>query len=219
MRIHLLTTKNNQVIPFNYQSLLTNALHKWLGYNNFHDEMSFYSFSWLNGGNVTKEGLNFKDGARFFISANDPEFIKQILKGIQHDSIIAMGLSVIEVTIQENPKFDGDDVVMLFASPVLVKRRINDKEVHFTYQDDESGIYLTETMKSKLEKAGLSNEGVSITFDKNYHSPLTKVIYYNKIGNKVSLCPLKISGSPEQKAFAWNVGVGNSTGIGFGAIK
>ena len=30
-------------------------------------------------------------------------------------------------------------------------------------------------------------------------------------------CDLK--GSPEQIAFAWDVGVGNSTGIGFGALK
>jgi CRISPR/Cas system endoribonuclease Cas6 (RAMP superfamily) len=28
-----------------------------------------------------------------------------------------------------------------------------------------------------------------------------------------------IKGTPEQLAFAWNVGLGNSTGIGFGALN
>jgi CRISPR/Cas system endoribonuclease Cas6 (RAMP superfamily) len=35
----------------------------------------------------------------------------------------------------------------------------------------------------------------------------------------VNWCPIIIKGKPETKLFAWNVGLGNSTGIGFGAIK
>lgn len=219
MRIHLQTTKNEEVIPFNYQLMLTGALHKWLGKNDIHDEMSLYSFSWLNGGRATGRGLNFENGAHLFVSAYDNNVLKNIIQGIQTEPEIAMGLSVKEVILQEDPKFNGKEETLLFASPVLVKRRVDEKEIHYTFKDDESELYLTETLKSKLQKAGLPSDGVSVAFDNSYHSPRTKVVYYNKVGNKVNLCPLKISGSPEQKTFAWNVGVGNSTGIGFGALK
>jgi CRISPR-associated endoribonuclease Cas6 len=71
----------------------------------------------------------------------------------------------------------------------------------------------------KLRKAGLSDEDANISFQKDYPGAKTKIIHYNNIGNRVNVCPVVIEGSPEQIAFAWNVGVGNSTGIGFGALK
>ena len=39
------------------------------------------------------------------------------------------------------------------------------------------------------------------------------------IENRASICPLIIIAKPETIAFTWNVGIGNSTGIGFGAIS
>jgi CRISPR-associated endoribonuclease Cas6 len=45
------------------------------------------------------------------------------------------------------------------------------------------------------------------------------MIIYKGIANKANWCPVIIKGRPETKLFAWNVGLGNSTGIGFGAIK
>ncbi|MGN9307593.1 CRISPR-associated endoribonuclease Cas6 [Enterococcus faecium] len=58
-----------------------------------------------------------------------------------------------------------------------------------------------------------------MSFDRTYYAAKTKLVYYKNIGNKTSICPVIIEGTPEQIAFAWNVGVGNSTGIGFGALK
>lgn len=50
MQIHLKITESDKIIPFNYQPILTGAIHKWIGKNEIHDELSLYSFSWLNGG-------------------------------------------------------------------------------------------------------------------------------------------------------------------------
>jgi CRISPR-associated endoribonuclease Cas6 len=68
-------------------------------------------------------------------------------------------------------------------------------------------------------KAGLQDNTLDIRFDTSYSGAKTKLISYGKIKNRVSVCPIIIKGTPETKAFAWNVGVGNSTGIGFGALK
>ncbi|MCH5598024.1 CRISPR-associated endoribonuclease Cas6 [Niabella ginsengisoli] len=78
---------------------------------------------------------------------------------------------------------------------------------------------MTETLQSKLKHANLNTDGVAVEFDSNFPNPRTKLIKYGEINNKVNLCPIIIKGSKEQIAFAWNVGVGNSTGIGFGSLK
>jgi CRISPR-associated endoribonuclease Cas6 len=218
MRIHVKTTPSTEIIPFNYQNVLTGTLHKWIGPNNIHDTISDYSFSWLNGGSTTKKGIRFYEGASFFISAYSSDLIKSIVKGIRVQPEIAYGLKVSEIIIQENPSF-GESGIFHPASPVFIKRNKDGRDVHYTYEDVESNEFLTETLRNKLKRAGLSFENVIVEFDTNYRNRKIKTIYYNKIGNKVNMSSVKISGTPDQLAFAWNVGVGNSTGIGFGALK
>jgi len=78
---------------------------------------------------------------------------------------------------------------------------------------------LTENFKVKLQSVNLPVDNLSIEFDRNYAFPQTKLVDYKGIKNKTTLAPIIIKGSPEQIAFAWTVGLGNSTGVGFGAIK
>jgi CRISPR-associated endoribonuclease Cas6 len=219
MRLHLKTTKSEGTFPFNYQKILTGTLHKWIGKNVEHnDHLSLYSFSWLNGGKALLNGMLFENGAHFFISAHDQDLIKRILKGIRNSPEIAFGLVVNEIIIQEDPLFNREHIFTA-ASPVFIKRTIDGREKHFSFRDPESSLLLTETLKNKLRKANIDHTGISVQFDLNYGHPKTKIIYYNKIGNKVNFCPLIIKGKSEQIQFAWNVGIGNSTGIGFGAIR
>jgi len=218
MRIHLKTTNTNELIPFNYQNILTGALHKWIGVNEVHGSLSLYSFSWLNGGKAIKGGLSFENGAYFFISVHDHVLLKQIIKGVRDFPEISNGLVVKEIIIQDSPRFGGIHTFMA-ASPILIKRSIDGHEKHFDFNDKESSVLLTETLKNKLRKAGMDDNDVLVEFDRNFKNPKTKVIYYNKIGNKVNFCPIIVKGSSEQVQFAWDVGIGNSTGIGFGAIK
>jgi len=100
----------------------------------------------------------------------------------------------------------------------LVRQSDGEKNYHVSFDDENASDYLTETLKRKLSLAGLPIDNLKVSFDKNYHSPKTKIITYKGIGNRVNFCPVIVEGTPEQIAFAWNVGVGNSTGIGFGAL-
>jgi len=74
-------------------------------------------------------------------------------------------------------------------------------------------------MIKKLASVGVNSSGLTIEFDNTYSKPQSKLIHYKNILNKASICPVIIEGTPDQIAFAWNVGIGNSTGIGFGALK
>jgi hypothetical protein len=59
MRIHLKIKTPNKIIPFDHQPLLTGTIHRWLGWNDEHGNVSLYSFSQLEGGKATANGLHF----------------------------------------------------------------------------------------------------------------------------------------------------------------
>ncbi|HZH95902.1 MAG TPA: CRISPR-associated endoribonuclease Cas6 [Flavisolibacter sp.] len=219
MRLILKLTINKETIPFNYQPYLTGAIHKWVGEkNDIHDSLSLYSFSWLQNVMVRNNGINLTNESYFFISAYSEPLIKKILAGIIASPFVCYGSVVADVQIVNDPIFSKVQTFFT-ASPVFIKRRIDNNEKHITYDNQFSGFYLTETLKKKLEAANLLAEDVSVKFDNSYTNPKTKIIRYNKIGNRVNICPVIIEGSNEQLQFAWNVGIGNSTGIGFGSLK
>lgn len=219
MRIHLELSNSKQILPFNYQSLLTGAIHKWIGASNVvHDQLSLYCFSWLQNTITKKAGILTTEDSHFFIAAHDENLIKSIVKGILNDPEICFGIHITNVQIINSPAFSTKER-FITASPVFIKRKFDQREQHISYDDPNAALYLTETLQNKLKSAGISSEGIKVSFDTNYTSPKTKVITYKGIGNKANVCPIIIEGEPEQITFAWNVGIGNSTGIGFGALK
>lgn len=218
MRIHVKIKTKNEIIPFDHQPLLTGTIHKWLGWNKEHGEVSLYSFSQLEGGKATPKGLRFEHGASFFFSAHNLDLIKKLIGGIQADPTMFFGLVVLEVVIQEDPNLADRDLFFP-ASPIFIKRRNGEKIDHIIFNDPRANASLEETLLSKMGKAGISDETFQIRFEVDYPKAGTKKITYNGIQNRASWCPVVIEGKPETKLFAWNVGLGNSTGIGFGAIK
>jgi CRISPR-associated endoribonuclease Cas6 len=218
MRIYLTLSKNTEIVPYAYQQLLTGVLHKWIGKNDVHDEISLYSFSWLKNGKASAKGINFPTGATWFISSHDPDMLKKIIGGIQQSADLFCGMTVAEVSIQEDPTFSEAERFVV-ASPVFIKRRDENRKEFFYYDHPNAGTLLTETLAKKLEKAGLNAENISVEFDKSFPRPSIKGTSYYGIHSKGSICPVIIKGTPQQIAFAWNVGLGNSTGIGFGALN
>jgi len=188
-----------------------------MGWNKIHDEISLYSLSWLQGGKMVKEGFSFPNNAKWFISFWDDEIGKQLINNAMKDPAVCCGMNVSEIQIQENPKFSLREK-FIAASPIFIRKYDeNRKAIHLTYKDPEADNYLTETLKKKLKTAGLDYE-VKVSFDKSYHNPKTKLVRINGIDNRANFCPVIIEGNPEAVSFAWNVGVGHSTGCGFGAI-
>ena len=123
-----------------------------------------------------------------------------------------------EMVLKPTPEF-GKQKTFFVQSPVLVKRTI-DRDIKFYFpKDDESDEFMTETMNRKLDKVGKGHLDVKVSFDRQYRSPEIKLTKYKGINMKGTLCPVIVEGDPEAVAFAWDVGVGNGTGIGFGALK
>lgn len=219
MRLHIKTSASNRFIDFNYQHLLTGCIHKWLGKNNNeHGKMSLYSFSWLRNVEVSKEGIKVENGSYFTLNFYDTEQARRVVKSILEEPDMFAGVRVVDIRIEQTPEFSEKERFLL-ASPILIKRHNEVKETHYTYLDKEADTFMTETLKTKARIAGLDAGNVKVYFDRQFPFPKTKVISYKDVKNKTSLCPIIIEGSPEMIAFAWNVGIGNSTGVGFGALK
>ena len=218
MRIYLNTTSNKEIVPFDYQQKLTGVLHKWLGENIIHDGISMYSFSWLMNGKLTKKGFDFRNGAKWFISFYDDRYIKDIVRSILDQPDMFCGLVVSDINIQDTFDSEQQDYFRL-ASPVFIKRKVGETIKFYTYEDKEANELMTETIKHKMELAGLpADDSLRISFDIDYPMRKTKKVRIHNIDNKCSMCPVKIEAKVDTKKFIWSVGLGNSTGSGFGAI-
>lgn len=220
MRVYFKLTPNNQFVPFDYQRNLVGAFHKWLGENELHDEVSLYSLSWLEGGNMRrdKKGLDFPNGAVFFVSSPLSNLHTQTVEGMFQDETICWGMKVEELSMKRTPDF-GDHQTFVAQSPILIKRKLEEDSQHryFYPADPESNDLLTETLQLKLQRLNLPDD-VQVAFDNTYLNPRIKKIRYQGLDIKAALCPVVVSGHPRAVQAAWEVGVGNSTGIGFGAL-
>ncbi|MEX1191482.1 MAG: CRISPR-associated endoribonuclease Cas6 [Brumimicrobium sp.] len=218
MRLHLKTNPNNEPVPFDHLKYLVGTLHKWIGANTIHGDISLYSFSWLRGATVKNGALSFPKGASWFISSYDNQLLKKVIETVTNSPKIRFGLDVNKVHLQENPVFKTEHKFLL-GSPALVKSNEGERIRHYLFNEDRTDFILTQTLKSKMKKAGFDEKDVSVSFDKNYHKPRTKLVDYNGIKNRANYCPVIIKGDPDAISFAWDVGVGNSTGIGFGSLN
>ncbi len=223
MRLNLRLTGNIDPVPFDHLHQLTGALHKWLGEQNpEHDQVSLYSFSWLGGGKpLSKDTLTFPRGATWFLSFHDPQATRRVLDGILRDPEIAYGMRVFEVQEQAVPHFSGCYRFKV-AGPVLARaRREGGGRDYLLWDDPRADEALTRVLRHKLEIAGFTDEHLdaSVQFDQTYQGARTKLVTIKGISHKASLCPVVVTGTPDAVRFAWEVGVGELTGSGFGALR
>lgn len=222
MRIFIKTSANTTIIPFDYQQKMLGVIHKWLGSNEIHDKISLYSFSWLlNGAMVEKRGYTFPKGATFFISFYEEEYLKKLMNAILSDPDMFCGLTVQDITIATPPCFEEGRQFFRLASPIFIKRTPvgSGDYKYYLFDHPESNALMTETLKHKMEEAGLpADDTLKVEFDLSYQGKRKKMVTMHGIKILASMCPVVIYGRPESKAFAWIVGLGNSTGSSFGSL-
>ena len=243
MRLHFQLSPNLQPVDFNYHHFLAGAVHRWLGPDNdYHDGLSLYSLGNLQGGFATSShgargshgALSFRGGARWHISAPDTpegaEFLRQIADAALQSPAVCCGMEVVEISSENTPQF-GPKRVFRAQSPIFIRGdKDGDLDPHILFDNPRASDYLTQTLRHKLDKAGLNHlsESVNVRFDLSYPSPKTRLIRikegFDKDGNRkdfckrASVCPVIVEGDPEAVQFAFNVGAGNLTGMGFGSL-
>ena len=219
MKLILSLSRNSTTVPFDYQQKLIGVIHRWLGVNELHDKISLYSFSFLLGGMITKNGFDFKNGAKWAISFFEDKYTKQLIASILENPEVICGMYVQDIVIAET-SYRENEGLFLLNSPICIKRTDSNRKIKFyTFEDSESGNLMRETLLHKMQEAGLEkDDSLSIEFDLTYAKRKTKLITIHGIKNKCSMCPVFIKGKPETISFALSVGIGNLTGSGFGSI-
>lgn len=221
MRLHLYL-EASQSVPFDYLPTLKSAFHLWTGHNpTLHDGLSLYSYSWLHGGRAGRGGIRFGEGAHWFISAPDREVIHTLISGVLRAPEIGLGLRVQDVRMQDAPEFAAGEQPLRVASPVFIKHETDRAKPadHLLPGHPLADELLTATLRHKLRQAGLADAGAAVRFDPAYLATAkSKLFRYKQVQCRGSICPVLVSGSAEQIGFAWEVGVGHSTGIGCGAL-
>ncbi|MEM8909907.1 MAG: CRISPR-associated endoribonuclease Cas6, partial [Bacteroidota bacterium] len=194
MRLYLKLSRADQLLPWHYQQNLVGVFHRWLGENIYHDTLSLYSLSWLSGAKGTAKGLAVENEALWFIGSPDSDLIKKVVQGIQENARVAFGMKVKEIIIKETPQFPNE-IKFNLASPVLVKRKVGDEIVHYSFKDPTANELITATLKAKLKKAGLVDESITVAFDHENIRAKRKVVTYKGIQNKANYCPVILKGS------------------------
>lgn len=230
MRLQIEFSNNTQPVPFTYINNLNGYLHKVIGGNNkYHDDISIYSSSFLYGGkmNPDRKSLNFKNGAKWFISSPDENFILTFAKNVYNNINFAYGMELIGVNlIEEQPVLKGSEGYTMYPkSPVLLKQRDFDtkKNIYYTFEDDNevTSNLMKNLLMKKINKCGVNikKDDFDLSFDTSYDKKKIKWIAVKSVNNKTSVCPIKIKTKKEEViSFIKNVGIGHSTGSGFGFV-
>lgn len=226
MRLHLYLQVDG-VLPFDYLPTLKGAFHRWLGPDEaLHDGLSLYSLSWLRGGRALPggRGLRFAEGAQWFVSAPDEGLTRALISGVVRAPELGQGLRVRDVRMQDAPDFAAGEQPFRVASPVFIKHLPPEAKAgapadHLLAGHPLADELLTHTLRHKLRQAGLDDADAAVRFDPAHIAAAkSKLFKYKQVQCRASVCPVLVSGSAAQIQFAWEVGVGHSTGIGCGAL-
>ncbi len=229
MRLHFTLSPNTKPVPFAYQHWLTGVFHKWLDDNDLHDKISLYSLSWLDGSRRVVNRLEFPNGAKWFVSFYEDEYVEKLVNGALRDPEMFCGMRVLQIRQQTTPDF-GTRYRFKVASPVFAKGKqpANGKPPHhYLYNEPETDAILTATLIHKMDVANREanelkftdeDKQVKVAFDREFANPKIKLVRIKDIDHKASICPVIVEGTEKAVQFAWNVGIGNSTGSCFGAL-
>lgn len=217
-RLRINLTQPTANVPVNNQHFMNGFIHESFGKDNpYHDAFSEYNISSLQGGklNDDKKTLNFlSDNPHFFISGNE-EFLMFAIKAFINSkaSVFGMRFDSISAFDDFNVNEYFDDIITI--SPIIVK---NQDKRKITVDDGDFLNCLTLNCLKKLEHCGIVDPSFKMEII-NPHKSKSKCIWVDKVFNPCSNVRLRVYGKKKTRESLYNMGLGGSTGSGFGAIK
>lgn len=219
MRITL--TFSPTEIPFKNSSQNTHSIglvHNLLGEDNpYHDKFSNYSLSMLRGGVRVEDGITYPNGGQLFISSPDMEIINKICMSLIYGKEFKLRDMKLESWTVEDIKVHSDYDIIHTLSPILLK----DEGKRITFEDANFIERLNIQSLAKLQKNGLTPKELKGFVIKPFHFEKAKVERpkIRNVVNPSSKVMLVVEGTPTARKMLYGMGLGNSTGCGFGAVK
>lgn len=221
MIIKVYFEKTNKTIPFNNQHQMNGFIFAMLGdkASKYHDSFSDYSISGIQGCrmNSDKSGLIFTNEPYIQITSDDMsvcnDFVCAIINSIDNKSVNLFGLHPTRFETFDFPcgkKFD----IIKTISPILLKN--NGRKI--TVVDEGWIEALNENCKAKLKHGGIEDSSFKIVIG-NKENVKRKMVYVGEVFNPCTDGVFTVYGKEETRKKLYNMGLGNSTGTGFGALK
>lgn len=222
MRIIIKFTENNTLVPINNQSDINYYIHKCLGNNNnYHDSKNDYSISNLQGGKINedKKHLNFENGGFIAITSKNELFLDSLIGGILDNPVLKWGMEYTHIEFIKEDFIDGWNHFATLC-PFIIKKYSDKKTYTFaTIKDSDFHDILKNHLINKLTKTydniDLTNFDVEI---KNHISHKTKCVMVKNVKNIANQCHVSIFCKKNIAEKIYNLGIGQSTGSGFGTI-
>jgi CRISPR-associated endoribonuclease Cas6 len=222
MRIIIRFTENKIPVLKNNQADINYYIHKCLGKNNkYHDAKNDYSISSLYGGKLSedKNSFEFKDGGYIVVTSKNEDFINTLIGGVMNNQELKWGMQFKNFDfIKENFTNGWNHFATL--SPFIIKKYVDKKTYSFVTLEDENFSELVKNhMINKLSKIykGINLDDFEVIVNKHPSHKVKKVMVKNVI-NRANQCHISFFCSSDVAEKIYNLGVGQSTGSGFGTI-
>jgi len=224
MRIKIKFTGNYLPVPIQNYTLMNAYINKALGPNNeFHDKSGLYNISSLQGGKLSenKHTLDFPDGAYFFVSSPQDEFVLKFFEGVSKNPDFGFGIKFKEVIFIQEKFVDGWNLFNTI-SPALFRESVKMKPDKFGLITDSD---FTDYMRNRIIKKFKhivpdydfeNNFELKINQDRVGHK-VKSILVKNRI-NKASQFGFSVRCTKQFAELLYNVGIGQSTNSGFGTI-
>lgn len=223
-RIKVNFTPNKERVPVDHYEYVTGYIHKVLGEGNpYHGGPSDYSFSPILWGERNDDGktLSFKN-PYIIISSIDEVFMEKMITELPNHDHLGFGMKRLGM-FPINEEFMTGWNHFFLLSPFILNEYIGHNKTRFvTLKDDGREVLakkLREQMKRKLSKVdptlNLGNFDVHIPDHPAHNSVPVK---YNRIINFANKCKVSVRCSEKVAKIIYHLGIGQSTGIGFGSV-
>lgn len=226
MRIKIKFTKNTEsiLVDKNYE-LAVSYFHKCIGHNNdLHNAPSNYCLSPLMGGKLINGFINYENGGFIILSilsSDDIMIINKLMLGVMNNKELGYGMFFDRIEDKGTTYHDGWNNFATL-SPILLSKSVDNKRRKFFTLDNEEEYIenLTERTKKKLLKidSNLDLRNFKIEIPKTNSSHKVKKIMIHNVSNRANQHHLNIYCNSKVAEILSNVGIGQSTGCGFGTI-
>jgi CRISPR-associated endoribonuclease Cas6 len=218
MRIRINLTYPTADVPVNNQHFMNGFIFESFGKDcDLHDTFSDYNISSLQGGTLKndKKHIEFKNGNPYFYISGSDSFVNFAIEAFENSTASVFGMRYDSIGIDEdfvvNTYFDS----IVTISPIIVKAK-NGRKI--TFKDDEWLDRLTQNCVNKLQHLNIVDPTFKLEVV-NPHKAKEKCVWVGDIFNVCSNVRLKVFGRPGTRKALYNLGLGGSTGSGFGSIK
>jgi len=216
---------SKEVVPIDYWDKVLSFLHgEILGKNNeYHDSISQYSISPLFNSRTVENGLLFDRGAIWLVRTPSIKVFKDFyLRGknaITKELGYGLVLKSVDFSVKE---FSNITELSVGTSPIYLGQNKNSSNPdHITYKhgNDICSTLLKQTLLTKASMLGyeLNPDSIDIEFD--LALPIkTKMVKISNVANIATQGSVKIVGNSDAIGLCYGLGLGVSTGCGFGFI-